>query len=391
MDNNNLSIFIEKIKEAATSQKLAKLTIAKKRNKNLETTRVRITLVRISAGLRLSFVYQYPTREITRNLGIEEGIEEILNLLTNDFYNADLFTATETVQFVRNQKGNTGLKTVKAANTALPELEHDHKKKSFIETTNNIYLRELGITGSDWTLKKDMTAKFRQINKYIEVLDAEFKNLNLPENAVIMDMGSGKGYLTFALYDYFINFLKVKVNITGVEFRKELVAYCNSIATACNYKGLHFTEGSIESTELKKADVLIALHACDTATDEAIWKGITAGASLIVVAPCCQKQIRKQFSVNNEMAPLLKHGILEERQAELITDGLRALIMEDCGYKTKVFEFISTEHTPKNLMITGVKKAGNLPKKDISEMIRNIKKSYGIEYHHLEKLLGKNY
>jgi hypothetical protein len=236
-----------------------------------------------------------------------------------------------------------------------------------------------------------MTAKFRQINKYIEVLDAEFKNLNLPEDAVIMDMGSGKGYLTFALYDYFVNVLKTKVNITGVEFRKELVAYCNSIATACSYKGLHFTEGSIESTELKKADVLIALHACDTATDEAIWKGITAGASLIVVAPCCHKQIRKQFNVHNEMEPLLKHGILEERQAELITDGLRALIMEDCGYKTKVFEFISTEHTPKNMMITGVKKSDTNSKKDIPEMIHNIKKSYGIEYHHLEKLLGKNY
>jgi hypothetical protein len=145
--------------------------------------------------------------------------------------------------------------------------------------------------------------------------------------------------------------------------------------------------GNIREVKLEKIDILIALHACDTATDDAIFRGITSGASLIVCAPCCHKQVRKEFNVANELKGVLKHGILEERQAEIITDGIRALMLEAHGYKTRVFEFISTEHTPKNVMIVGRKVAAKpAAMKKSLENIRAVKEFFGVRHHYLEEL-----
>jgi len=210
-------------------------------------------------------------------------------------------------------------------------------------------------------------------------------------------MGSGKGYLTFALYDYLHQQLNLKAKVTGVEFRQDLVNLCNDIAKQANFSQLNFVEGTIEDYKVKEINLLIALHACDTATDDAIFKGIQANAELIVVAPCCHKQIRKAMEKNkvkNDVSFLTKHGIFLERQAEMVTDGIRALILEYYGYKTKVFEFISDAHTPKNVLVVGVKKAQNLKPKAQSEertkillKIKETKAYFGIDYHHLEKLL----
>ncbi len=163
---------------------------------------------------------------------------------------------------------------------------------------------------------------------------------------------------------------------------------CNEIAKKAEYDKLTFVKGSIEKTELSHIDILIALHACDTATDDAIYRGISANAQLIVVAPCCHKQIRKEFNVTNELSNVVKYGILKERQAEIITDSLRAMLMEAFGYKTKVFEFVSTEHTPKNLLIVGMKTT--VTKKDKEQILSNVQKIkdiYGIDKHYLETLL----
>jgi hypothetical protein len=202
-------------------------------------------------------------------------------------------------------------------------------------------------------------------------------------------MGSGKGYLTFALYDYLRNKFDTKVCITGVEYRQELVDVCNVISGKAAFDNLVFVQGTIEEAPVEDTDILIALHACDTATDEAIFRGISSGASLIVCAPCCHKQIRNEIKLQNPLSQLLKHGILLERQAEIVTDSLRALIMEAYGYKTKVFEFISSEHTSKNVMIIG-RKITHSPEKRISvlEHIAQIKAVYGIRRHYLEDLLG---
>lgn len=221
------------------------------------------------------------------------------------------------------------------------------------------------------------------------------KDLPSGEPLTIADMGSGKGYLTFALYDYLTS-TGFDPYLTGVEYRADLVELCNKIARDSHFHHLAFAEGSIADFNAVGLHILIALHACDTATDDAIAKGITAGANLIVTAPCCHKQIRREMEAHIEAdgtAPeldfLLKYGTFKERQAEMVTDALRALILEYFGYSTKVFEFISDAHTPKNVMIVG-KKISDAPVRNpaVLDKICAAKSFFGIRAHYLETLMG---
>jgi hypothetical protein len=166
---------------------------------------------------------------------------------------------------------------------------------------------------------------------------------------------------------------------------------CNEIAQKSNYSNLQFIQGTIKDTLLPAIDMLIALHACDTATDDAIYRGIKSKTKIIVCAPCCHKQIRKQLNPANELNLISQYGILKERQAEILTDTIRSQILEAFGYKTKVFEFISTEHTPKNVMIIALKTSETeVPNKEILKKIETLKQMHGIKYHYLEQLLEIN-
>ena len=382
-----INIFFEKLDISLDNQEFVKLILSKKRNKTSDLKKATIKLSKIKEVFKLSFNYTHNTNDKTKNFDFEEGQTEVKSLLETEFYNADLFTTKETIQLFTNKKNNSKIKTTEPTFTTIPNLHHDKIKKKRIALENNLYLQELGITTNDFKIKKDMHDKYRQINKYLEIVESLLGIYKDEKDLKIVDMGSGKGYLTFALYDFLKNSLNLQTQITGIEFRKELVEKSNTLAEKAGFKNLKFKQGSIEQSEIGQIDVLIALHACDTATDEAIYKGIKSDASLIIVAPCCQKQIRKQFDVQNEMASIVKHGILKEQQAVIITDGIRALILEAFGYKTKVFEFISTEHTPKNTMIVGTKHNNKINNTEILEKINAIKKLFGIEYHHLEKLL----
>ena len=306
----------------------------------------------------------------------------ISTLFTNEF---DLIW-----EQLNNQK--ITLRKVNPTQKSQVSLDHDRSKKRLIETNAKAYLHELKITDAEGNVYKNAQDKYKQINHYVDILSSLIKEIPAENLKKVVDMGSGKGYLTFALYDYLTNVLALKPSIIGVEFRPDMVELCNSIAQNTGFDGLNFVEGTIENYDSTDTNILIALHACDTATDDAIYKGITAEADLIVVAPCCHKQIRKEIEKNkasNELDFLTKYGIFLERQAEMVTDGVRALILEYFGYKTKVFQFISDAHTPKNVLVVGVKGKAN-PKKqaEILEKLKATKAYFGIDYHHLEKLLA---
>lgn len=338
----------------------------------------------------LSFVYRHETKDVTKNYGLEDALEQISDLLTQQFFNAVLFTSTSDYTLLRNKKGKSTLLKKPATSAALQVFGHDKIKKRLISAENNIYLRELGVVTYDWKVKADMQDKFRQINHYVELVDEVLKSAELPKDFTIVDMGSGKGYLTFALYDHLKKTTGLSFHITGVELRPALTETYNRIAGMAGFDNLGFITGSIEDTELPRTNVLIALHACDTATDDAIYRGISAGSEVIMVAPCCHKQIRRQMNPSNSLKEITRFGILEERQAEMLTDAIRALILEAYGYKTRVFEFIATEHTPKNVMISAVKKSKpSGPDHKILKRIEALKAMFGIEFHYLETLLKK--
>jgi len=388
MINTQTKIFFDKLQNVIDNKELIKLVLANKREKTSDLKNVIITAVELKKGYCLNFVYRHNTNDITKNFEIAEGLDLILKAMNEDFYNADMFANNANSSLIIHPNGKVQFKTNEPTLQALTSFSHDRVKERLIEPTENIYLRELGITNANWEVRREMSDKYLQINKYIELLAPHLMELSLPENYHIVDMGSGKGYLTFALYDYLSNNLKNKVQMTGVEYREDLVNICNDIAQKSNFENLIFEKGTIEKTVLDHIDILIALHACDTATDDAIYRGIKSNASLIVCAPCCHKQIRKEFNVTNELSQVMKFGILKERQAEIITDSIRALILEAFGYKTNVFEFIPLEHTPKNVMIVGRKIHDVNPnKQQILNDIAAIKKVYGVKKHYLETLL----
>jgi hypothetical protein len=387
--NTNKEIFVEKLQSVIDNKELIKLSLTAQKDKSSDLKKIIVTAVELKKGYCLNFVYRHNTKDITKNHDIAEGIDLISKAIDTDFNNAELLATNNSLNLYTLPTGKIQLKSSAATLQAPTTFTHDKVKAKLIDLKDNIYLRELGITNASFELRREMSDKYRQINKYIELLAPNLSELSLPENFHVVDMGSGKGYLTFALYDYLTNNLKHAVNLTGVEYREDLVNTCNAIAEKANFGQLKFKKGTIADTTLEKIDILIALHACDTATDDAIYRGIQSDAALIVCAPCCHKQIRRAMNVTNELGNITKFGILKERQAEIITDTLRAMIMEAHGYKTNVFEFISLEHTPKNVMIVGKKTTkANPDKQQILENIAAIKKVYGIEKHYLETLLG---
>ncbi|NPA68090.1 MAG: SAM-dependent methyltransferase [Chlorobi bacterium] len=389
MRNKQINIFFEKLIFHIDNNEFIKLIISNKKDKTSSLKKVTVNPVLIKKGFRLSFVYAYDTKEITKNFTVEDAVGETENLLINHFLNAELFTLNEIIRLYLSEKNTAKLTTAEPVLKPVINLNHDRQKQKRIKTQDNLWLQKLSITNSEFAVKKNMYDKYRQINKYIEIIETNIINRTAKKHLSIVDAGSGKGYLTFALYDYFKNSLNLDVKITGIESRKELTDLCNNIADDVGFKDLKFEQGNIIDTEIKNTDIYIALHACDTATDEAIYKGIRAGADFIAVAPCCQKQIRKQLNPENALASLTKYGILKERQAVILTDGLRALLLESKGYKTKVFEFISTEHTPKNIIIIAEK---SKKKSDVTEILKNIeeiKNLFGIKYHYLETLLNR--
>jgi len=389
MHNKEFELFFGNLLNSLENNDFIKITISDKRDKTNDLKNVSAKVVSLQSGMKLSFVYRYQTKDITKNFDFQESVSLLKEMLEKDFYRADLFTLVNDWHVIMNKTTNDCSVTQKPPSIIeAPAHSHDKIKIRSITLENNIYLHELGITTADWKIKKDMYDKYRQINKYIEIIDGIIHSVKLPSLFQIVDMGSGKGYLTFALYDYLVNTKKLNPKILGIELRKELVEKCNIIAKKAAFENLSFQTGSIEKADLTSAHILIALHACDTATDEAIFRGIQMNTKIIICAPCCHKQIRKQMNPSNELKEITKHGILEERQAEIVTDAIRSLILEAYGYKTKVFEFISTEHTPKNVLIVGIKTGEKTTiNKEPLEQVKNLKTLFGIEFHYLEKLL----
>lgn len=379
--NNTGNEWIAALQASLAQNIFVRLTMSDYRGREDELKKISVRRIVVKGEEKLSFTYSYKTRDIVKNYAHEDAVER-LKLLLADFARATLFSTEFNLSYPAMQKQPPTERDV-------PEPSHDRSKNRQIDTAGKQYLQDLKITDANGQVLKNAQDKYRQIDKYIEILGGLIKAN--PHIKTVTDMGAGKGYLTFALYDYLTNKLSMDVSVTGVEYRKDLVDLCNRIAMKAGFSNLKFMQGSIADFDAGGTDLLIALHACDTATDDAIYKGIMAGSSVIVVAPCCHKQVRRDLDVaaaDAALAPLLKHGTFLEREAEMATDALRALYLERAGYDTKAFEFISDAHTPKNVMITATKS----PKKRDAEKILNeaaaLKKLLGIKTHRLEQLLG---
>ena len=387
--SENLDKFLTCVALSAEQSTLVKMTLSKPAQKHDDLRNIYVKPVLIKEKRLFAFTYHYERRDEVKNYDAAQMLDILKELLPAHFMNAVLFTVNEDVTLLVSSKGKATIQTKKVQECREQNLDHD-KQKVRLVTPANSWWYQLGLTTREGKITADMQHKFKQIYKYAEIVESLIKPMKFDGTVHIADMGAGKGYLTFALYELLTQKLNMDVDIKGVEIRPDLVVKINEIIKSSNLKGMEFVESSIEAYHPDKLDVLIALHACNTATDDAIASGVKAGAELIVCAPCCHKQIRQEMERSGKVDVITRYGIFLERQAVMITDTIRALVLEYFGYKTQVMEFIEMEHTPKNVLLVGKKTKARVDREAILGQIEALKKQYGISRHYLETLLPMN-
>lgn len=385
------------LKTALVEGRFVKLLLSKYSGEDETLERLTVRELLLRGERQLSFLWRHRTKDITKNHEMNEGLDLIAGLLGSQFQNAHLLTQGQEIQLAFSRKGKPSLRVGKVDTTAeVASAGHDKEKQRYLELDKPFWV-DLGVTHEvkgERQLVPAMSRKWKQINKFIEVMSAALKSSPLADSpdVHVVDFGSGKGYLTFAMHDWLASQGK-RPQVTGVELRDDMVKLCGTAAAKHGMSGLKFDQGDVRSYTPARLDVMIALHACDIATDYAIHLGLRAKASIIMCSPCCHKQLRPQMQTPPVLRPLLQHGIHLGQEAEMVTDSLRALLLEAQGYETQVFEFIALEHTSKNKMILAVKKSGaalaaaEKRRPELLAQIAEVKRFYGLREQCLETLI----
>lgn len=294
-----------------------------------------------------------------QNYSKEELLKECETLLCDCMKQMLIKTKTEEIHVLISKKGKVTVKR-KGSKADLSKvsynLSHNREKSYIIQEGISVpFLVDLGIMTKEGKIVKSKYDKFKQINRFLEFIQDILPNLNKSEENTIIDFGCGKSYLTFAMY-YYLNIVKgYPIRIIGLDLKKDVIKHCSNLAKTYGYDKLLFLEGDIASYKgVTKVDMVVTLHACDTATDYALYKAVEWGAKVILSVPCCQHEVNKQIQ-NDILNPVLSYGLIKERMAALFTDGMRAALLETVGYQTQILEFIDMEHTPKNILIRAVK------------------------------------
>jgi len=377
------------LSESLTEKKFVKLTLGKYRGPEDGAENIYFEQVIVGEEIRMSLRYKYKTKDIFKNLDFDQSVQEVEAVLGSHYLFGSLFTIEHDYVIEYNKRREPKSFSRRPSFNRVQIKSHNKVKTRFINSRAK-YLHLLGITNDKGEIKSDKYYKFKQIDKFIEIVDSLFRDSHLAdkEKIKVADYGSGKSYLTFAIHDYFVNKLRKNTETIGIEERAELTDLSNSAAAECDFSGLQFITGTILDIPARQTDIVTALHACDTATDDAIAKALQQNAEIIILAPCCQKYVRNEMKIPASLKSIFNHGIFEEHIASFVTDGLRSLMLESFGYKTKVFEFISQEHTSKNIMITAVKhELDPVVRKEKLAEIEQIKSEFGLKDFYLDKII----
>ncbi len=323
-------------------------------------SKVRIRPVQLRGELYFQCQETRGTKEFHKNLKKEELIRRVLAWMEHDFRQLQLESDNGMGTVLVSKKGKVTVKWKACMNgtgQTLESLAHNRKKRYLLEEGIPVaFLCDLGVMTQEGKIVHAKYDKFRQINRFLEFIDDILPKLPKDREITILDFGCGKSYLTFAMYYYFRELKKRDVRIIVLDLKDDVIRTCNGLAVKYGYDKLKFYQGDIASyTSESKVDMVVTLHACDTATDFALAKAVAWDAEVILSVPCCQHELNRQIRCD-KMAPVMDYGILKERMAALLTDGLRAKLLENAGYETQILEFIDMEHTPKNLLIRAVKK-----------------------------------
>lgn len=343
-----------------TGGELVRMIFSNKRMKSSEVNKVLIRPVKIGSEIKYQAEYTFEKKVTHENLAQSQAVALAISLVEESFKQVNVFTLSEDIQVLASKSDRPRIST-KPATKGMPSLEHNKKKNYAIEDGKPVdFLVRLGVMEPNGKVVDRFYSKFRQINRYLEIVDDVFPFLedSLKENPdkelKIIDFGCGKAYLTFALYYYLHEVKQKKVKIIGLDLKKDVIKFCRKIASDIGYDGLEFLMGDIADYTNDAADMVVTLHACDTATDYALINAVSWNTRVILSVPCCQHELFSQIK-NDIHQPMLKYGILKDRLTEYLTDGLRGLKLEARGYDVAMIEFTTLEHTAKNIMIKAIK------------------------------------
>ncbi len=375
------------LREVMLNHKLISGVLSGKKQKDaVEYNKVTIKPVNIKGDIQIQFTYKFDKKVTHSNLSYDSALEEILYLMDKCFKQTVLFTTEADYQIFTNKKGKEKILKNKPTKEIV-DLSHNKRKNYIIEEGKPCsFLSELGVMDNDGKVYKKKYNKFRQINRFLEVVSDVVDSLNSSKRINIIDFGCGKSYLTFGLYYYLVDIKGLDVNIVGLDLKDDVIKTCNELSKKLSFSNLKFIQGDIKDyKDLKVVDMVVTLHACDTATDDALVKAVNWGADVILSVPCCQHELFNKIH-NPIMKPMEKHGIIKERMSALITDCIRANVLEILGYSTQIMEFIDMEHTPKNILIRAIKDKSKKP--EVIEEYLEFKKFWNVEPY-IESAMGK--
>lgn len=352
--------------------------------------KVRPVMIRDSLYFQVS---RYTDKQVFHeNMTAEDALETLSGWILHDFRQAQIRMQDEMVTVLVSKKGKATVKSKKAACVETQNLEHNRKKQYIIEEGTAVpFMIDLGVMTESGKIIRTRYDKYRQINRFLEFIEDILPELPTDRTVHIIDFGCGKSYLTFAMY-YYLKVLKhYDIRITGLDLKQKVIEDCQALADRYGYDGLQFLCGDIaDYNGTDEVDMVVTLHACDTATDYALYKAVKWHASVILSVPCCQHELNQRIQCET-LSGAFQYGLIRERTAALMTDAMRGQLLEIKGYKTQLLEFIDMEHTPKNILIRAVKSKGLLPKaarKQQEDRYRACRDFFGAELT-LEKLFNE--
>ena len=335
--------------------------------------KVRPVMIRDSLYFQVS---RYTDKQVFHeNMTAEDALETLSGWILHDFRQAQIRMQDEMVTVLVSKKGKATVKSKKAACIETQNLEHNRKKQYIIEEGTAVpFMIDLGVMTESGKIIRTRYDKYRQINRFLEFIEDILPELPTDRTVHIIDFGCGKSYLTFAMY-YYLKVLKhYDIRITGLDLKQKVIEDCQALADRYGYDGLQFLCGDIaDYNGTDEVDMVVTLHACDTATDYALYKAVKWHASVILSVPCCQHELNRKMQCET-LSGAFQYGLIKERTAALMTDAMRGQLLEMQGYKTQLLEFIDMEHTPKNILIRGVKSRGLLPKAARKQQMENYQK-----------------
>lgn len=335
--------------------------------------KVRPVMIRDSLYFQVS---RYTDKQVFHeNMTAEDALETLSGWILHDFRQAQIRMQDEMVTVLVSKKGKATVKSKKAACIETQNLEHNRKKQYIIEEGTAVpFMIDLGVMTESGKIIRTRYDKYRQINRFLEFIEDILPELPTDRTVHIIDFGCGKSYLTFAMY-YYLKVLKhYDIRITGLDLKQKVIEDCQALADRYGYDGLQFLCGDIaDYNGTDEVDMVVTLHACDTATDYALYKAVKWHASVILSVPCCQHELNRKMQCET-LSGAFQYGLIKERTAALMTDAMRGQLLEMKGYKTQLLEFIDMEHTPKNILIRGVKSRGLLPKVARKQQMENYQK-----------------